>query len=103
MYSKAVSSLSYYCKSRSLVLSNELFIITLLAWVMARRTRMVGQRWRFNDGETSSGGWSLKLVYGPAALRFLVSRTYVANASYNHLPHQVERERHYKVYTKTSE
>ena len=33
---------------------------------------------------------------------FLVSRTYVANALYNHLPHQVKRERHYKLYTRTS-
>ena len=33
---------------------------------------------------------------------FLVSRT-VANALYNHLiPHQVKRERHYKVYNRTS-
>ena len=26
----------------------------------------------------------------------------LANALYNHLPHQVKRERHYKVYTRTS-
>ena len=32
---------------------------------------------------------------------FLVTRTYVADALYNHLPHQVKRERHYKVYTRT--
>ena len=41
----------------------------------------------------SSGGWSLKRLQV-----FFVSQTYVANALYNHLPHQVKRERHYKVY-----
>ena len=39
---KAVGFQSYHWRRRILVLSNELFIITLLAWVMARRTRMVG-------------------------------------------------------------
>ena len=33
---------------------------------------------------------------------FLVSQTYVANALYNHLPHQVKKERHYKAHTRTS-
>ena len=76
-----------------LVLSNELFIITLLAWVMARRTRMIGWRCRFEDGgfkhtaqklehttkgsvlDVSSGGWSLKrlFLYGSAALHNLAS------------------------------
>ena len=32
---KSVSSLSYHCRRRSMGISNELFIITLLAWVMA--------------------------------------------------------------------
>ena len=51
-----------------------------------------------------SGGWSLKrlFLYGSGALPwFLVSWT-SCQCLYNHLPHQVKRERHYKVYTRTS-
>ena len=99
-------------RRRILVLSNELSIITLLAWVMARRTRMVGWRWRFMMVVSNtllrkqstfqrvspcpySGGWS-PLPW------FLVSWTSSCHCLYNHLPHQVKRERHYKVYTRTS-
>ena len=51
----------------------------------------------------SSGGWSLKrpFIYGSAALVPCLSDL-LANALYNHLPHQVKREMHYKVYTRTS-
>ena len=77
-------------------LYNSSLSFTLLAYVMARRTRMVGWRWRFNDDgfkhiayksehiskysvlALSSGGWSLKQQPW-----FLVSLTYVANALYN--------------------
>ena len=51
-----------------------------------------------------SGGWSLKrlFLYGSAALPwFLVSWT-SCQCLYNHLPHHVKRERHYKVYTRNS-
>ena len=50
-----------------------------------------------------SGGWSLErlFLYGSAALVPCLPDLF-ANALYNHLPHQVKRERHYKVYTRTS-
>ena len=77
--------------------------------------------WRFNDGgfkhiaqkadhiskgsvlALSSGGWSLKrlFLYGSAALIPCLPDL-LANALYNHLPHQVKRERHYKVYIRTT-
>ena len=49
----------------------------------------------------SSGGWSLKrlFLYGSAALVPCLPDLF-ANALYNHLPHQVKWERHYKVYTR---
>ena len=49
------------------------------------------------------GDWSLKrlFLYGSSALIPCLP-DYVVNALYNHLPHQVKRERHYKVYTRTS-
>ena len=79
------------------------------------------ERWRFNDGgfkhiaqkaehiskgsvlALSSGGWSLKRLFlcGSAALVPCLPDL-PAKALYNHLPHQVKRDGHYKVYTRTS-
>ena len=103
---KTVNCLSYHCRRRSLVLSDVLYLYIASLGDCTAETDVwlkITVQWCWfhtHCSETehiskwsvlvlSSGGWSLKQQQH----LFLVSRIYVVNALYNHLPHQVPYSR----------
>ena len=78
------------------------YLITLLIWVHTVCVLPASQKGQSLPFTLVAGRSNGCFLYGSAALPWFLVYWTSCQCLYNHLPHQVKRERHYKVYTRTS-